>query len=171
MEGRAERLEVPEDAATDLVEHVLPDPALHHQEAVARESLGQRRQQHDGDHGEQRLEVVALPDRRDAGVDADLDEVGDRQACDVLDEDDRHQHPQRLAVRRQQLAQQPARAAAEPDAAAGEPLGRLVGVGLRLASPVALLTGLLTCLLVGAHAPTSAVADSCPASSAASRSR
>ena len=62
----------------------------------------------------ERLEIVALLDRWDAGVDALLDEVGDRQPGGVLDHHDQDQELEGALVRPQQPAQQPPRGAAQP---------------------------------------------------------
>jgi hypothetical protein len=103
VELRVKGLEVSEDPAAQRVQDVLADAPLHHQEPVARDRLGQRRAEHERHHGGQRGEVVVGADRRDAGVDADLDEVGDGEPGDVLDQHDEHEQLQRPGVRRQQL--------------------------------------------------------------------
>ena len=59
MEGGAEHLEVPEDPAADLVEHVLADPSRAQQELLARDRLHQRAPEHRADDGEQRRGVAA----------------------------------------------------------------------------------------------------------------
>ena len=161
MELRVEGLEVSEDPATQRVQDVLADESLHHQEPVARDRLGQRRAEHERHHGGQRGEVVVGADRRDAGVDADLDEVGDREPGGVLDDHDEQEQLQRPGVRRQQLAQEAAGASAEP--AGGQPLGCLVGVDRGLAAPGPGVGR-------AAHADTSSATDpaSDPASAASS---
>ena len=145
MELRVEGLEVAEHPAAQCVQDVLADAPLHHEEPVARDRLGQGRPEHQRHHGGQRREVVVGADRRDAGVDADLDEVGDGEAGDVLDQDDEDEQFQRSGVRRQQLTQEPPGASTEP--AGRQPLGRLVGVDRGLAAP---RPGVLT----SAHAET-----------------
>ena len=157
MELRVQRREVSEHPAPQGVQDVLADEALHHQEPVPRDGLGQRGAQHQGDHGDQRGEVVVGADRRDAGVDADLDEVGDREPGGVLDDHDEQEQLQRPGVRRQQLAQEAAGASAEP--AGGQPLGCLVGVDRGLAPPGRGVGR-------AAHADTSSATD--PASAASS---
>ncbi len=107
VEGDAESLEVVEDPTAQDVEDGLADPALHDQEAVARDRLGDRGADEHGDHHDHRPEVVTLGDRRDPGVDAHLHEVRDGQPGHVLHQDEADQHHQGPAVRRQQLAQQP----------------------------------------------------------------
>ena len=132
MERGAQRLEVAEDPSAQLEQHVLADLARADEEQVARDRLGERREQHDPDDDEQRIEVVVGADRRDAGVDALLDQVGDREARGVLDQDDRDQAPDRPLVGPQQFAQQRAGAADELPLDA---LDALVVVGLRDAAP------------------------------------
>jgi hypothetical protein len=104
VEGRAEHLEVPEHPAPQLEEHVLTDLAGPDEEHLARHRLGQGGHEHQPHDQEERLEVVAGSDGRDAGVDALLDQVGDGQAGGVLDHDDRDQDPDRPLVGGEELA-------------------------------------------------------------------
>ena len=133
MERRAQRLEVSEDPAAHLEQHILADLARSDQEQVARDRLGERREEHDPHDHEQRLEVVVGGDGWDAGVDALLDQEGDREARRVLDQHDPDQDPDRPLVRLEQLAEQGARAADEP---ALDALVPLVVVVLRDAAPL-----------------------------------
>jgi hypothetical protein len=120
VEGGAEALELPEHPLPDLEQDVLTDRPGPHQEHVAGDRLGDGRDQHGTHDQQQGPEVVVLGDRRDAGVDADLDEERDRETRGVLDHHDQHQPLEGGGVGLQQVAEEPARAG-------GEPRGRLVG--------------------------------------------
>ncbi len=157
VERGAEHLEVPEDPAPDLEEDVLADGARTDQEELPGDRLHDGGDQHHRDDGEERVEVVALADGRDAGVDALLDEVGDGEARGVLHDDDRDEDLDRPLVRRQQLAQQPLGPASEPRP--GHPLGGLVGVDLGDPAP------LLLRALVGRHGTASLRSASAASSS------
>ncbi len=82
--------------------------------------------------------VAGLADRRDALVDALLDQVGDGEPGGVLDEHDRDQQPEPPAVRAQQVAEQPAGAGLQQP---GHLVGDLLPVGGD-AAPRGLLGGL-----------------------------
>ena len=99
VERGRQLLEVREDPPAQGEQHLLPDPPGQHEEGDPGDRLDHHSHQQDGDDDLERGLVVALQDRRDAAVDAFLDEVGHGQAGGVLDEHGDHEEAEQLAVR------------------------------------------------------------------------
>jgi hypothetical protein len=130
VEGQRELLHVGEHPAAQRQQHRLPDPAGADQEPVAQPGVGQRRRHHRPGRPDQRPWIRpparAVQQRRDRDVDADPDQERPGQPGQVLHQDHRQQHPQRPAVRAQQLSEQPPGAAAQEGAGRG---GEVVVLG------------------------------------------
>src|SRR5581483_5784266 len=121
VEGDRQPLEVAEDSAAQVVDHVLADPPGQFEEPQPQQSSGQGGDQDAADRGADRGPVAAV-DRRDAGVDADGHQVRAGH-LGAGDHDDQEGGPgQGAAVRAQQHREQPAGAGAQEQPAAGRDL-------------------------------------------------
>ena len=106
VEGQAQRLEVVEHPAAQVEQDGLADPAgpdagtLRATACVASATPARPTITSSGSRS------LSGEHRRDAAVDALLDQVGDRQPRGVLDQHDRDQDPDHPPVRPQQLAEQ-----------------------------------------------------------------
>jgi len=84
----------------------LPDPTGGAQEVDARHRLDGDRTHHRGDDLEQDNRGTAVEQRRDAEVDASLDQEGGGQSRQVLEHDGDHEEAEGPAVRPEQVGEQ-----------------------------------------------------------------
>jgi hypothetical protein len=124
VEGQAEPLEVVEHASPQLEQHLLAEPPDQEEEHPQGDELDQRGGHQQSDDQRQRSRVAG-DHRRDAAVDAHLDQVGAGHGRPVADQHHHERLDDQPAARPQHRAEQPAAARPQQD---GETAGQLVGV-------------------------------------------
>jgi hypothetical protein len=133
VERQAQPLEVVEHPLPQVEQHRLADAPRHDEERPPQPRLRRRGHEQQHDDGDEGVRRAAAGDRRDAVVDAELDEVRPGHRGGVLHEDHHDEQPDRALVRREQRTQQPPR----PGAQQQRDVGREVVVALvRDAAPL-----------------------------------